>query len=85
MGFFDRFRKPALYPASTRRRVRDEPGPLTAREAWTLVKPVIRDLDPHARLTLLTSGLDISPEGRSFIWEFGWDGEVTTAFAEKDR
>lgn len=44
---------------------------MTAREAWDLAWPAARDLDASARLTLLTSGTDISPEGRSFTWSFG--------------
>ena len=73
MGLFDRFQKQALSPSTTRRVVRDEPGPLTAHEAWEIVRPAARALDPRARLTVVTSGLDVSPEGRSFVWEFGVD------------
>ena len=72
MGLLDFFRRSALEPGTTTRPARDEPGPLTACEAWQLVHPVVRELDRDACLTLLTSGLDISPTGRSFTWEFGF-------------
>ena len=62
-----------LESSITRQRVRDEPGPLTAHQAWEIVRTAARALDPDARLTLLTSGLDISPTGRSFTWEFGFE------------
>ena len=73
MGLFDRFRSTPLTLSTTRRSVRDEPGPLTAHEAWALAEPAARALDPTAQLTLLTSGLDLGPDGRSFTWEFGFD------------
>lgn len=47
-----------------------DPGPLTAHEAWAIVQPIVSGLDPQARLTFVTSGLDISHAGRSFTWEF---------------
>ncbi|MCS7072713.1 MAG: hypothetical protein NZM00_14505 [Anaerolinea sp.] len=50
--------------------VRAPPGPLTSREAWDIVQPIVAGLDPQARLTFITSGLDISHAGRSFTWEF---------------
>lgn len=73
MSVFDFFRRPSLKSSTTRRVVRDEPGPLTAHQAWEWVWPAIQALDPEARLTLLTSGLDIGPDGRSFTWEFGFE------------
>jgi hypothetical protein len=50
--------------------VREQPGPLTVHEAWAIVQPIVAGLDPQARLTFITSGLDISHAGRSFTWEF---------------
>jgi hypothetical protein len=43
---------------------------MTAREAWVHVAAVATALDPRARLTLITSGSDMSPAGRSRTWEF---------------
>jgi hypothetical protein len=48
----------------------EQPGPLTAHEAWAIVRPIVAAIDPQARLTFITSGLDISHAGRSFTWEF---------------
>lgn len=45
-------------------------GSMTAHEAWAVAAPAARALDAGARLTLLTSGLDMSREGRSRTWEF---------------
>lgn len=73
MKFFDRFRRKPAAPSTTREKVREEPGPLTAHEAWALVWPRVLKLEKHPRLTLVSSGLDLSGEGRSFTWEFGFD------------
>jgi len=70
MTLFDRFRNRPLQASTTQRKVRDQPGPMTAHEAWAIVRPVAHELDPRARLTFITSGLDMSREGRSFTWEF---------------
>jgi hypothetical protein len=43
---------------------------MTAHRAWTVVAPVVKDLDPHAELTLITSGLDMNHKGCSRTWEF---------------
>jgi hypothetical protein len=59
--------------ANETHQVREAPGPLTAREAWDLAAPVARARDPGARLAGITSGLDLSPEGRSYTWEFFLD------------
>lgn len=56
MRFFDFFRNRPSKSSTTRRKVREEPGPLTAHQAWELVRPAAYALDSQARLTLLTSG-----------------------------
>ncbi len=70
MGIFDRIFNRSLKPSTSIREVRRQPGPMTAHEAWALVRPRARELDARARWTFVTSGLDISREGRSFTWEF---------------
>jgi len=45
-------------------------GSITAGGAWAVVAPLAERHDPHARLRLITSGTDISHEGRSRTWEF---------------
>jgi hypothetical protein len=72
MSILDRFRRRTVQPSTSQRKVRDQPGPLTAHEAWAIVQPIVHQLDVQARLTFVTSGLDISPEGRSFTWEFSF-------------
>lgn len=81
MGLLDIFRGGSPERSVTRRQVRDEPGPLTAHQARDMVWPVARALDSATRLTLLTSGLDIGPDGRSFSWEFGFALPGHRAFA----
>lgn len=73
MGFFDRFRNRPLHPSREAWTVRERPGPLTSHEAWALVRPAAYRLDAAPRLTFITSGLDLHPDGRSFTWEFGFD------------
>ncbi len=70
MSLFDRFRHQAFQPSMTQYKIRDEPGPLTCRQAWAIVRPVALELDPGSQLTFITSGLDMSAKGRSFTWEF---------------
>lgn len=70
MSFLDRFRKRPALPSTSKQKIRDRPGPMTAHESWAMVRPVAKQLDAGALLTLVTSGLDISPEGRSFSWEY---------------
>lgn len=43
---------------------------MTAHQAWSVVAPIARALDRHARLTLITSGLDMNHKGCSRTWEF---------------
>jgi hypothetical protein len=43
---------------------------MTAHDAWAHVAPGATALDPQARLTFITSGLDMNHEGRSRTWEF---------------
>ena len=45
-------------------------GSMTAGRAWAVVAPLAERHDPQARLKLITSGTDISHEGRSRTWEF---------------
>ena len=70
MSILDRFRKRPMVPSTNKLKIRDESGPMTAHESWAIVKPIALQLDAGARLTLVTSGLDISPEGRSFSWDY---------------
>ena len=70
MSILDRFRKRPMVPSTNKLKIRDESGPMTAHESWAIVKPIALQLDAGARLTLVTSGLDISPAGRSFSWDY---------------
>lgn len=70
MGFFDRRPDKPAKPSITRQPVSGHYGSMTACEAWAVVAPVAAGLDPASRLTLITSGLDMSPEGLSRTWEF---------------
>ena len=45
-------------------------GWITLHEALTEVLPVAKKLDRAARLTFVTSGLDMQHDGRSLTWEF---------------
>jgi len=72
MSILDRFLRRTAQSPIAQRRVRDEPGPLTAHEARAIVQPTALQLDAHARLMFVTSGLDISLEGCSFTWEFSF-------------
>jgi hypothetical protein len=81
MGFFDRLLNRTFQPSTETRTVRERPGPLTAHEAWALVRPAAYRLDARPRLTFITSGLDLDPDGRSFTWEFGFDVPACRAHA----
>ena len=70
MGFLDRFFNKPTEPSITKCPVPERAGSMTARQAWAVVAPVTKTLDPHARLTLITSGLDMNHEGCSRTWEF---------------
>ena len=70
MGFLDHFLKHRVKPSTSRRKVREKPGPMTTRESWALIWPIVEELDPRARLIFVTSGLDINPKGQSFSWEY---------------
>jgi hypothetical protein len=65
-----RMQNSSIKSSITQRKVRDQPGPLTAHQAWEIMLPVAKELDSQAQLTFITSGLDMSREGRSFTWEF---------------
>jgi hypothetical protein len=43
---------------------------MTAHQAWAVVAPMANALDQHAKLTLITSGLDMNNKGCSRTWEF---------------
>jgi hypothetical protein len=73
MGLFDRFRSQPERPPVTQRKIRDQPGPLTSHEAWAFAGARAQELDPEAALLFVASGLDISPAGRSFTWEFSFE------------
>lgn len=45
-------------------------GPVTAREALALVYPTVVEISKKPVLLHITSGTDISAEGRSGTWEF---------------
>lgn len=70
MGFFDRFFNKPTGPSITRRTVPELCGGMTAHQAWAVVAPMVKAMDRHARLTLITSGLDMSERGCSRTWEF---------------
>lgn len=70
MSFFGRFFNKPVEPSVTRRAVPGSAGTSTAHQAWALVHPVVSDLDPDARLTLISSGLDMNHKGGSRTWEF---------------
>lgn len=70
MSILDRFLKQPVYPSTSRRKIRETAGPMTAHESLAIIKPIVTQLDRGARLSFITSGLDMSPEGRSFTWEY---------------
>ena len=70
MGFLDRVFKRPAEPSITRCAVPGRAGSMTAHQAWAVVVPKARALDPHAQLTLITSGLDMNHMGCSRTWEF---------------
>ena len=70
MSFLDGFLKHGVKPSTSRRKIRERPGPMTARESWALIWPIAAEIDPLARLIFVTSGLDINPKGQSFSWEY---------------
>jgi hypothetical protein len=70
MGLFDKLRNRPSVPSTERRLAREQPGPMTAHESWAIAHPEVKKLDEAAKLTLVTSGLDIDHAGRSFTWEF---------------
>ncbi len=70
MSFLDRvFRKPGE-PSVTKSEVPGLSGSMTAHQAWAVAVPVAKSKDPDARLTLITSGLDMNHLGCSRTWEF---------------
>ena len=70
MGLLDRLFNKPIAPSVTKRAVPELSGSMTAHQAWAVVAPLVRGLDRNARLTLITSGLDMNHEGRSRTWEF---------------
>lgn len=70
MGLFDKLRNRPSVPSTERRLAREQPGPMTAHESWAIAYPEMKKLDEAAKLTLVTSGLDIDHRGRSTTWEF---------------
>jgi hypothetical protein len=69
MGFLDRFFNKPTEPSITRRAVPGLAGSMTAHQAWAVIAPAAKALDPHASLTLITSGLDMDHKGCSRTWE----------------
>lgn len=67
--FLRRIFRRGLAPQATHEKVREEPGPLTAHEAFELVHHAAIALDPKALLCLIQSGTDIRTDGRSLFWE----------------
>ena len=63
MGFFDRFIKKPKGPFVTQRAVPELCGGMTAHQAWAVVALIVKSMDRQARLTLITSGLDMSDKG----------------------
>lgn len=70
MSILKRFLTHRFKPSTSRRKIREKPGPMTAHEARSLIWPIVIDLDPGARLIFITSGLDINHKGQSFFWEY---------------
>jgi hypothetical protein len=70
MGFFDRFFNKPITPSITKRAVPELSGGMTAHQAWAVVAPMVNAMDLHAKLTLITSGLDMNDKGCSRTWEF---------------
>lgn len=56
-------------PSIIRTSVPERVGAMTAHEAWGVVAPAVQALDSEARLTMITSGLDMNAEGRSRSWD----------------
>ena len=79
MRLFDRLFKRPLSPSVETALAREQPGPMTAREAWVLAVDEALALDPRARLILVSSGTDIRPDGRSRSWEFLFELEQRQA------
>ena len=63
------------------RTLREVHGPVTAHEAWAFARPIARELDPDARLSLLASGPDINARGRSWTWDFGFELPLRQGYA----
>lgn len=70
MGFLDRLFNKPIESSITRRAVPELSGSVTAYQAWAVVAPIVKALDRHAKLTLITSGLDMNNKGCSRTWEF---------------
>ncbi len=70
MGIFSRLIEQPMEPRISTSAVQGVPGNMTAHQAWAVVAPEVRSLDPDAKLTLITSGLDINSQGCSRTWEF---------------
>ncbi len=70
MVFFDRLFNKPLAPSITKRAVPELCGSMTAHQAWAVVAPIVNAMDRHAKLTLITSGLDMNDKGCSCVWEF---------------
>ena len=70
MTFLDRlFNRPAQ-ASITKCPIPGRAGSMTAHQAWAVVAPVAKSLDPNGKLTLITSGLDMNHEGCSRTWDF---------------
>ncbi len=70
MNLFTRHPSRNQEKSITRSVVPDCYGSMTSHHAWHIVHPVVKSLDPRARCTLITSGLDMNGEGLSRTWEF---------------
>ena len=68
-------------PSTRREPVRGPTGPLTAREAFRLIWSEAQSRDPAPRQMLVTSGEDITADGRSGLWEFQLDLPIRVAHA----
>ncbi|MFA5027237.1 MAG: hypothetical protein WC713_05130 [Candidatus Methylomirabilota bacterium] len=70
MGLVDRlFKKPDDFPVITRT-PSGISGRMTAHQAWAVAAPMAKAADDGARLTLITSGLDLDRQGCSRTWDF---------------
>lgn len=70
MGFVDQILGRVSKPSIKRRTVPECVGDITVHSAWIIVSQIAEQHDHKAKLTFITSGMDLNREGRSHTWEF---------------